>query len=289
MSAAHRRVTRLAVILATLAICALFAAITLVVPMAVIARASTSGGGTTEPGGIWAGVSHYWGEWAGTRSDCTWSAFLVTPDSGGLPGGEPPPRVIAGVNYRLYVSMCPSGNRLVWVPQVPPTVINRWSSSMLTRWLPRPALRTAPPSSRAVVTVGTWFWTDATVWRPVSITAWIPTPAGPLWVTTTAIPIRLEFDPGDGAWGIGPVTCVGPGVPWLAAFGDGVPSPSGCSYAYPHSSAVAANGRSFTARLSVVWSVSWRASTGAGGPAGLLRTTRTAPVTVREIEGLGIT
>ena len=288
MPAARRSVTRLAVSLAALAVCALFAAVTVVVPVAVIARASTSGGGTTEPGGIWAGVSHYWGEWVGTRSDCTWSAFLGSSDLGGLPGGEPPPRVIAGINHRLFVRVCPSGNRLVWVPQVAPLVINRWSSSLLTRWLPRPAVQTAPPSGRAVVKVGTWFWTDPTAWRPVSVTAWIPTPRGPLWVTTTAIPTRLEFDPGDGAWGSGPVTCAGPGVPWLAVFGDGAPSPLGCSYAYPHSSAVSANGRSFTARLSIVWAVSWRASTGASGSAGPLRTTRAAPVTVREIEGLGI-
>lgn len=287
MSAPYGRVKRALVTAAALVLSVVLAASAVIVPLSVIARAST-GGGSTGSSGIWAGVSYYWGEWVGTRSNCTWSAYLGSSDLAGLPGGAPPPRTINGINYRLFVRVCPAGNRLVWVPQVQPRLIDHWNASLLTRWLPRPALHMAPPARRVVVHVSTWFWTDVTVWKPVSVTAWIPTPEGPLWVTTTAVPTRLEFDPGDGGWGSGTVSCVGPGVPWFAGFGDGLPSPLGCDYTYRHSSVLAANRSTFAARLSIVWSVSWRASTGAGGPAGELRTTSTAAVTVNEIEGIGV-
>ena len=288
MSASRDRVRRALVTASALLLAALLAAITVIVPVTVIARASITDGGTTGSSGIWAGVSYYWGEWVGTRSDCSWSAYLGSSDLAGLPGGQPPPRVVNGISYRLFVRICPAGNRLVWVPQAPPRLIGHWGASLLTRWLPTPPLHLAPPADRVVVHVGTWFWTDLSVWRPVSVTAWVPTPAGPLWVTTTAVPIRLELDPGDGVWGSGTVACAGPGVPWLPVFGDGAGSPFGCDYTYRHSSVVSANRSTFAAHLSVVWNVTWRASTGAAGSAGQLRTSRVAPVTVHEIEGVGV-
>ena len=98
--------------------------------------------------------------------------------------------------------------------------------------------------------------------------------------------MRLAFEPGDGGWGTGPVTCTGPGSVWTARLGDDAVSPSGCEYTYLHSSARAANGTSFAARISIVWDVSWRSSTGAGGHSGQLRTSAVRGLTVGEIEAL---
>jgi hypothetical protein len=257
-----------------------------VVPVSLIAGASTSGG-STGSSGIWAGVSYYWGEWSGSRSNCTWTLFLGQSNIDGVPGAALPPRRIAGVDYRLFMRVCPSGHHLIWVPQVPPVLLDHWSGSFLSRWLPRPPLHLAPPAAHQVVNVGTWFWTDASAWEPVSITAWIPTPEGPLWVTTTARPTRLVLDPGDGRWGSGPVNCLGPGVSWSPGLGDGAPSPFGCDYTYRHSSSRSPNGSTFTARLSTVWAVSWRASTGEAGSAGELQTSTSTQVTVHELEGIG--
>jgi hypothetical protein len=106
------------------------------------------------------------------------------------------------------------------------------------------------------------------------------------WATTTARPVGLVFDPGDGMFGAGPVTCTGPGSVWTTRLGDDAGSPSGCQYTYAHSSVRAPNGTSFAARVTIVWDVSWRSSTGAGGYSGQLRTSAWRGLTVGEIETL---
>lgn len=250
--------------------------------------AGSGAGGSTGTSGIWAGVSYYWGEWSGSRSTCTWNEFVGNTHLDQVPDAQPPQHPIPGVRYVLYIKSCADGYRFVWVPQLPPRIVAQGNSSLLSRWLPLPTLHTSPPPSGVVVKVPMWFWTDATAWHPVSVTAWIPTPTGPLWVTTTATPVSMELNPGDGRWGSGTVRCMGPGVPWIGVLEDAVPSPMGCDYTYRHSSVRAVGGARFVARLTIVWNVTWRSSTGAGGSGGQLRTSSVAPITVRELEGVGI-
>jgi len=283
-------------------LCAVLLAIVCVtVPASMLAHASTGsgnsarststtgGGGAADDGMIWAGVSYSWGDRIDGSSPCRWSYFRGDSSGGGAPSADFGERRVGGVLYRLFMRVCPTGQRLVWVPQVPPRVIGGWGAAFLARWLPRPTVRLAPPAGRLVVTVPTWFWTDAVLWRPVSVTVSVPTPAGPVWVVTTAVPLRLVLEPGDGLGAT--VLCAGPGVPWTALLGDEVRSPVGCDYTYlrPSVRARAAgwSGR-YSARLSIDWSVTWRSSTGAVGSGGTVRTTSTAPVTVREIEALGV-
>ena len=269
------------------------------VPAAMVARATSGAGGGggsggsgggTDGGGIWAGVTYAWGTWSGGSSTCTWSHFMGDSNGGGTPGADFNERRENGVLYRLFMRVCPTGQRLVWVPQVPPQVIQHWASAFLLRWLPRPAVHLAPPAGHLVVTVPTWFWTDWTSWRPVSVTVSIPTPSGVMWVTTTAVPRRLLFEPGD-AGRSGAVVCPGPGVPWIPAFGDEMSSPTGCEYTYQHSSQRREGGAivsgHIAARLSIEWTVTWRASTGAAGSGGSIRTSTPAPVSVREIHAVG--
>jgi len=305
VSRTHDRLRRMLCSASALLLSAVFAAGMVAVPLHVAATASGAGrariarpssggnggsvgGGGNGSSGIWAGVSYYWGEWSGTRSACSWSEFVGNTHLDPVPDARPPQHSIPGVRYVLFVKACSDGYRFVWVPQLPPQFVAQGNSSLLSRWLPLPALRTSPPSGRVVVKVPMWFWVDASVWHPVSVTAWVPTPAGPLWVTTTATPVSLEFQPGDGRWGTGTVRCAGPGIPWLGLLEDGVPSPTGCDYTYRHSSVRAAGGRAFPARLTVVWHVTWRSSTGAVGSGGRLRTSAVGGITVRELEGLGI-
>lgn len=297
MSRAGERLRRVLCSAVALLLSAVFAIAMVVVPVRVLA-ASGAGGGSGNVGGggsdgrngsgIWAGVSYYWGEWVGSRSSCTWSEFVGNTHLDTVGDAQPPSNPLPGVRYLLYVKVCPAGYRFVWVPQLPPQAIDHANQSLLSRWLPRPALRIAPPSGRVVVKVPMWFWTDATVWKPVSVTAWIPTPEGPVWVTTTATPVSMEFRPGDGVWGTGSVRCFGPGVPWLGLLEDGLRSPLGCDYTYGHSSVRAVGGAAFPARLTIDWRVTWRSSTGATGTGGTLHTSAKAGVTVREVEGLGI-
>ena len=121
----------------------------------------------------------------------------------------------------------------------------------------------------------------------MSVTAWIATPSGVLWSTTTATPASLLFDPGDAAWGTGPVTCSGPGTPWTTDRGATATSPDGCDYTYRHSSVRGPDGSTFPSVTTIVWSGSWTSSTGAGGVIGPIRTWTGVPVTVREIQAVG--
>lgn len=250
---------------------------------------TTAGGGSVGSDGIWAGVTLTDGVWIPGSSGCNWGPYAGGTNLDTVPGGGVPSMVRNGVRYQLFVRVCPNQPvRTVWVPDVPPTFLATAGRSVLARTVPPPTARLAPPAHRGVVHVGTWFWTDPAVWRPVSVTASIPTTTGVMWVTTTATPSVLRLDPGDGRWGSGAQRCVGPGVPWLSVFGDEMASPMGCTYTYRHASVRAVGRRAFPARMAIEWEVTWRASTGAMGRGGRIESATAVPITVREVQALGV-
>ena len=130
---------------------------------------------------------------------------------------------------------------------------------------------------------GTWFWVEPTVWQPKTVTAWVPTPEGPVSVTTTATPTKLVFHPGDGFRGNGDKTCTGPGPKWFSMFGD--LSPSACMYSYRHSSAINSSGL-FSASLSIIWRVAWRSNSGASGTLPNVITSSSHQMNIREFQAL---
>jgi hypothetical protein len=140
--------------------------------------------------------------------------------------------------------------------------------------------KTAPPADKMVVNVGTWFWVPRTAWKPISVTAYIPTSAGPISVTTTATPKNLTYSPGDGN---DTVTCAGPGRPWTTALGDTADSP--CMYTYSTSSRTRSR-TTFRAQMSIKWAVTWRSSLGIGGSLPSIRTGMGLDAYVRELQAL---
>jgi hypothetical protein len=259
----------------------LLAALGVAVPAPPTALADGSGG--AGGGEIWAGVqTGRVPDTDGTdASDCRWRPTL--PHDAIIGGQGPVLRTTGGVTYQMFDRVCPTGTTLHWIPRLTPSSLAEHAADLLRARLPLPRPGFAPAADRTVVRVGTWFWTDPRVWRPVSITAWVPTPTGPLWATTTALPTRLVLDPGDGPLGAGPVACSGPGRIWQPTDGDSSASP--CSYTYVHASAVHPSGR-FPARVAIEWQISWMSSTGAGGPLAGHTTWAGQPVTVAEIQAL---
>ncbi len=166
----------------------------------------------------------------GDSSNCTWSPYQP------VVGDDPATylRIVGGITYTAYLRTCPNGPRPVWVPQVTAQQLASAANARLIDLLPKPVMGSAPPSNSGFVKVGMWFWTSAESYRPVSVTAWIPTINGPLSVTTTGRPTALTYNPGepDGV----PVSCEGPGPVWILAYGDETPSP--CMYTYVHSSGI---------------------------------------------------
>jgi hypothetical protein len=167
-----------------------------------------------------------------------------------------------------------------WIRDSTPQRIATSTHNKVSRLVNSLLLRTAPPSDKMVVTIGTWFWIPRAAWKPVSVTAWIPTQAGPISVTTTATPHTITYTPGDGRT---PVTCKGPGTPWTARIGDR--AKSSCMYTYTRASH-SQRGRHFRAAMHVTWIVTWRSSLGLAGRLPNIRTGSTMNARVLELQAL---
>ncbi len=123
--------------------------------------------------------------------------------------------------------------------------------------LPRPLPYFAPPAERVRTLVGidTWFWVPAFQWRP--IVRFVA--AGGVVVTLVATPLALQLLPGDGS---SPVSCPGPGSPWLVSG-----SRSLCSYVFQRASTATKRGR-YHAKVQAVWTIRWTSNTGLSGVVG---------------------
>jgi hypothetical protein len=109
-----------------------------------------------------------------------------------------------------------------------------------------PDPHTAPPPDAQLVGFPVWLWVDDTVWRDFQASASL---AG-ITVTVVATPKTTRWVLGDGA----SLSC-GPGTPWSPGSGGH----SDCEHVYQYAS------DHYAARVTVVWSVSWSASTGQSG------------------------
>ena len=191
-------------------------------------------------------------------------------------------KVVGGVSYHGFLRQCPGLVATVhWIPQVSAAQLGGQAAQDVRERLPKPVVGAAPPVSKGVVKVGMWFWTDPAGFVSVSASAWVPVPGGVLVASATAVPVRLVFDSGEP--GGRKVVCEGPGRVWAPVDGDVLVS--SCMYTFLHSSAVSASGV-FSARLSIVWRVSWTANDGAGGDLGEYTTFTSEQITVNEIQAL---
>ena len=243
------------------------------------ASAHQSGGADTDRSngsiGAWVGAGGSdGGSWhhKGSGVACT---YVVPPGA--------PDEIIRdfdGVTNFLYFRECTDGTLdPVWVPQLSGRDLATLASDEIHKRLPVPTVGLAPAADRGVVQVGTWIWTDPATWQPVTATASIPG----LAATVTARPLRLRFDPGDGVYGTGPITCDGPGQEWRPEYGD--ERPSSCMYTYRHASSLAPSGR-WSASMSIDWAVTFAVSDGSSGSLGTLTTSASRALAVGEVEAL---
>ncbi len=154
--------------------------------------------------------------------------------------------------------------------------------------LPAPTPATAPPRDIVgLVGIATWLWVDPAAWAPLSATA----EAGPVSVTATATPVRTVWDLGEGH-GRRPVTCNGPGKPYLFHVPDDQQQ-TGCSYVFQwasddhrHDTHGEDPDDLYHARASIVWAVTWTATTGETGALADMTTTTAFDLTIGEIQAV---
>jgi len=247
-----------------------------------------TGSGGSSGGTIWAGVqtSAPPSSLNGGGGACRWAPETAYDSSTGTGSQTPITMRLNGLRYRLFNRTCNGRRRLVWIPQLSARQLATQSSLLVYGKLPRPGFRFAPSADDVVVKVGTWIWTDPSAWKPVTATAWIPTPTGIIWTRTTATPITMRFDTDDAVYaggGRGSTMCLGPGVPWTPLAGDTTTSP--CSYSYRHASSSRPGGR-FPATMSVTWAITWTSNVGAGGVLPPYTNSANLTVRVRELQAL---
>jgi hypothetical protein len=152
--------------------------------------------------------------------------------------------------------------------------------------LPKPGVHRSPSESNhdpahgnlpfTWVNLPTWFWADAGVWAPQTLTVSLRGVS----VTATGVPVSLTYTPGDGGT---PAVCDGPGRAWTEADGNAPPAAGsgGCAYTYRD---VTANGP-ITSSVSLTWRGSWTSNTGASGSLGEVTVSSTsAPFLVEQIQ-----
>jgi len=251
---------------------------------------AAEGGGSANDDSIEAEVRDGTPPAEGSSGVCTWQlATGVDPVTGRLTE-QTITRVRNGRRETLYQRTCTGNGHEHWYQWISESTTERVrtrAESTATEKLVRLVFRTAPAQDRVVVNVGTWFWVPRALWKPVSATAYVATPAGIVSVTVTATPSRLRFDPGNGD---DAVWCHGPGEAWTPRHGDS--AVSDCMYTYRRASTSrlsrrfgSVDGR-FRARTAVEWKVRVTSNFGLAFPLPSVRTGLTTPVTVHELQAL---
>lgn len=245
-----------------------------------------AGSGGAADGTIWAGVQTGTPPIEGSASTCTWTMEGGYDSSTGESSDAPITMTMNGIEYILYTRTCSGWSTVVWVPQLDPAQLAQQASVLVRGRLSSPAVHFAPPADAGVVTVPTWIWADRSWWKPVSATAWLPTPSGVIWARATATPVRMTFSTEDSLRdgdGRRSVVCDGPGEEWDRSIGDD--GTSNCSYTYRHASTSHASGR-FDASVAVDWEISWQSNVGSGGRLPGYTTSTSLRLTVQELHAL---
>ena len=167
---------------------------------------------------------------------------------------------LAAFNQFMTDNGCPS----VAAGAAPPSPAELAQQAADSFNLPHPTGRRSPSDSDShngypftYVRLWTFYWSDPGSWRSLTATA----SAGGNWATVTAQPVLLTFDPGNGS---APVSCAGPGRPWVESDGDSAPGQGACGYQY---SKVTGPGydHPVTSTQTITWQLTWVGSNNTAG------------------------
>lgn len=225
---------------------------------------------------IFAGVSYTSYE---SYERCEWVRPITIHQEGVSPSVIT--REWQGLTWSLYTCQRDETSQFAWLPDISTEEVAESTRSVVRELIPMLTENFSPTPQRGVVKTPTWFWVNALLWRPVSVTARVPTPRGVLAVTTTATPETLEFSPGDGIGDT--VECDGPGLPWTSFLS--LVAQSECQYEYMVPSSTRSDGV-FRARLDVVWKITYRTNFGVSGQLPDVRLGGSHSMRIRELQAV---
>ncbi len=150
--------------------------------------------------------------------------------------------------------------------------------------IPLPTPQTSPPGTKTtplITQLQTWYWTDPTLWQPISTTATIP--EFNISVTATATPTTSTWTPGDGA---PKITCQA-GTPWKPNTTTNPP----CSYTYTQTTQQNGASQPLQLTATITWEVTYNCvpannCTGPPNVPATITTTVTRDIWITEIKGL---
>lgn len=184
-----------------------------------------------------------------------------------------------GSEETLYFRVCPAGSEFAWFrPYTAAEVAAFAYRDLQNGQLPGPTPSFSPPADNLLVNLETWF--AATPTNPISVTAQVPGAWARATATVTSIELTIRTP--TTRTGVTTVTC----RPW----GSTTASLNGCAWtpSFPSTEQVTGNAdNSYTATLTLVWTVTWASSTGQTGTFPPLRTQTSTPLTVHEIQTIG--
>jgi hypothetical protein len=189
---------------------------------------------------------------------CTHEQVELSPEVIARVGGQP-----AGEGA-WYVKLCVfttadglprSTTDLVWLPEAPPAVTPEQLAQIARARLQLPSVGThLNPATNSMVNVPVWLALSAG-WDTRSATASVPG----LSVTATATPSKVRWDMGNGS----SRACSGPGSVFRTGVDDPYAASPTCGFTY---SDPVGEGRTYTVRATVTYTITWSG----GGQSGTL-------------------
>jgi len=195
-------------------------------------------------------------------------------------GLAPPPE---GVTVVWQSWECSDGSGVLNIRWIIPSTPANLAASVRGRLLgvlPQPSLDSSPPVGTAAI-VGVPVFVDVTNWTGVVTQAEC---AGGMCVTVTATP-TLRFTPGE--TGSSSVRCAGSGSrydPDGDSADDQASEDGACAYEYRLRTGEQGRPSAWPGSVSVTWTISWTASTGASGSLPAVTRTTLLPRAVNEVQ-----